>query len=366
MLTHQNDRPEKCPIQTCDYHVKGFARKYDKNRHTLSHYNGTMVCGFCPGPGSAAEKSFNRADVFKRHLTSVHGVEQTPPNSRKRYVGSSRNRRQELSGLAADATGQCSTCSQFFANAQVFYEHLDNCVLSQVGKIHSANAQATKPREVTDGEPSRLQPVSEDAKDGDDDHDNDNGVSNRHSSTSAPGYTGRRLKRKVLEFLKMGEDSLESHEYDGMPNSKRRPQEERLHTTGNKSHDMDLDDPDPKSAEEPLVNLEKEGTKMQYPCDYTQCMRLNIPFTRKEQLREHYRDIHKEDLQIRSEVGPQDTEKPEWPSELNSWWRCDKCLERNKKASLECPGCKDVCASGTRDDKEDANDATGLNMLSNA
>ncbi|KAI7247804.1 hypothetical protein KC335_g18725, partial [Hortaea werneckii] len=84
MLTHQNERPEKCPIPTCEYHIKGFARKYDKNRHTLTHYKGTMVCGFCPGSGSAAEKSFNRADVFKRHLTSVHGVEQTPPNARRK------------------------------------------------------------------------------------------------------------------------------------------------------------------------------------------------------------------------------------------------------------------------------------------
>lgn len=49
MLTHQIERPEKCPIQSCDYHVKGFARKYDKNRHTLTHYKGVMVCGFCPG-----------------------------------------------------------------------------------------------------------------------------------------------------------------------------------------------------------------------------------------------------------------------------------------------------------------------------
>jgi hypothetical protein len=87
MLTHMNERPEKCPITTCDYHIKGFARKYDKNRHTLTHYKGTMVCGFCPGSGSSAEKSFNRADVFKRHLTSVHAVEQTPPNSRKKTSG---------------------------------------------------------------------------------------------------------------------------------------------------------------------------------------------------------------------------------------------------------------------------------------
>jgi len=125
MLTHQNDRPEKCPIQTCDYHIKGFARKYDKNRHTLTHYKGTVVCPFCP---SSVEKSFNRADIFKRHLTGVHGVEQTPPNSRKKTSGNI-NSAKRLSGYAPDASGKCSTCSRIFSNAQDFYEHLDDCVL---------------------------------------------------------------------------------------------------------------------------------------------------------------------------------------------------------------------------------------------
>ncbi|KAI1853562.1 hypothetical protein JX266_001546 [Neoarthrinium moseri] len=139
MLTHQNERPEKCPIQTCDYHVKGFARKYDKNRHTLTHYKGTMVCGFCPGSGSAAEKSFNRADVFKRHLTAVHGVEQTPPNSRKK-TSTSVNTGKKLTGYAPDATGKCSTCSSTFSNAQDFYEHLDDCVLRIVQQEDPAEA----------------------------------------------------------------------------------------------------------------------------------------------------------------------------------------------------------------------------------
>ncbi|KAH9213803.1 hypothetical protein DL95DRAFT_524271 [Leptodontidium sp. 2 PMI_412] len=141
MLTHQNERPEKCPIQTCDYHVKGFARKYDKNRHTLTHYKGVMVCGFCPGSGTAAEKSFNRADVFKRHLTSVHGVEQTPPNSRKRSTtAQGPTSRQQLSGYAPDATGKCSTCSGIFNNAQDFYEHLDDCVLRIVQQEEPSEA----------------------------------------------------------------------------------------------------------------------------------------------------------------------------------------------------------------------------------
>lgn len=139
MLTHQEERPEKCPITTCEYHVKGFARKYDKNRHTLTHYKGTMVCGFCPGSGSAAEKSFNRADVFKRHLTAVHGVEQTPPNSRKKAAAGN-NGTKKLTGYAPDATGKCSTCSSTFSNAQDFYEHLDDCVLRIVQQEDPAEA----------------------------------------------------------------------------------------------------------------------------------------------------------------------------------------------------------------------------------
>lgn len=144
MLTHQTERPEKCPIATCEYHVKGFARKYDKNRHTLTHYKGTMVCGFCPGSGSAAEKSFNRADVFKRHLTAVHGVEQTPPNSRKNKNGAGSapagTGKKPGPGYAPDATGKCSTCSQTFSNAQDFYEHLDDCVLRIVQQEDPAEA----------------------------------------------------------------------------------------------------------------------------------------------------------------------------------------------------------------------------------
>ncbi|KAF7716509.1 Zinc finger C2H2 type domain-containing protein [Penicillium ucsense] len=137
MLTHQSERPEKCPIATCEYHTKGFARKYDKNRHTLTHYKGTMVCGFCPGSGSPAEKSFNRADVFKRHLTSVHGVEQTPPNCRKRTPSGSTSRG---SNSGSDATGKCSTCSATFNNAQDFYEHLDDCVLRVVQQEEPSEA----------------------------------------------------------------------------------------------------------------------------------------------------------------------------------------------------------------------------------
>lgn len=147
MLTHQEERPEKCPIASCEYHVKGFARKYDKNRHALTHYRGTMVCPFCPGMGSPYEKAFGRADVFKRHLAAAHNVEQTLPTSRPggRLLGllpdpPERQHTVAVGGL----TAQCSICGGRFAGAQEFYEHLDECVLSV---IVPAGALATAARQ---------------------------------------------------------------------------------------------------------------------------------------------------------------------------------------------------------------------------
>ncbi|KAF4594533.1 Zinc finger, C2H2-type/integrase, DNA-binding protein [Ophiocordyceps camponoti-floridani] len=168
MLTHLEERPEKCPIASCEYHTKGFARKYDKNRHALTHYRGTMVCPFCPGMGSPHEKTFGRADVFKRHLAASHNVEQTPPNSRggARLLGighdaldhhhQHQQHQQHNPHLPPhrhhhphhhhphhDPPARCSICSGAFAGAQDFYEHLDECVLSVV--VPNAAAFAPPP-----------------------------------------------------------------------------------------------------------------------------------------------------------------------------------------------------------------------------
>ncbi|EFQ28731.1 zinc finger protein [Colletotrichum graminicola M1.001] len=143
MLTHQEERPEKCPIETCEYHTKGFARKYDKNRHALTHYKGTMICPFCPGVGTAYEKAFNRADVFKRHLTSVHNVEQTPPNSRKLIISGSGNVRGD--------GAKCSICQSYFGTAQEFYEHLDDCVLNVIVPASSKTPRDTSVLPSTSG-----------------------------------------------------------------------------------------------------------------------------------------------------------------------------------------------------------------------
>ncbi|KAL5625459.1 hypothetical protein BROUX41_005519 [Berkeleyomyces rouxiae] len=131
MLTHQEQRPEKCPIESCEYHTKGFARKYDKNRHALTHYKGTMICPFCSGSSTGFERTFNRADVFKRHLTSMHHVEQAPPNSRRPVGGASRTTSGN-NNSTVNSEAQCSICHGRFTTAQEFYEHLDECVLNEI------------------------------------------------------------------------------------------------------------------------------------------------------------------------------------------------------------------------------------------
>lgn len=152
MITHKNKRPAKCPVLSCEYHTKGFARKYDRDRHALTHYKGTMVCSFCPGSGTAAEQSFNRSDAFKKHLVTVHEVEQTLPNNGQRS-GDIVDTEAKIVSYAPDATGNCSTCPRSFSNAQDFYDHLDDCVLQIIQQEDPAEAiNADRLAEVEDDE----------------------------------------------------------------------------------------------------------------------------------------------------------------------------------------------------------------------
>ncbi|EPS37123.1 hypothetical protein H072_9263 [Dactylellina haptotyla CBS 200.50] len=230
-ITHMDERPEKCPIPTCEYAKKGFARKYDCQRHTLTHYKGTMVCGFCPGSGLPSEKTFNRADVFKRHLMSVHNVEQTAPNGKPKKnsgrggsVSSSGSPRAPAFQAAyKDITGKCSTCNATFANAQQFYEHLDDCVLSKVvkpepeGEVNARNLDSVNDLEEvqeslaahgllnSDGvevnEAEMSEEEEEESEDDDDKTDPSFGTKKskkQRKSLTGTGVAGRKVSKKAL------------------------------------------------------------------------------------------------------------------------------------------------------------------------
>jgi hypothetical protein len=98
---------------------------------------------------------------------------------------------------------------------------------------------------------------------------------------------------------------------------------------------------------------EKEG----FYCDYGKCPRSKDPFSRKDHLRDHLRDFHKEDIGFaKGEKSSKDIEKHrKWQQAQKIWlaernisdkhWRCAKCLIMNyvAQAGWQCSNCKREC-----------------------
>ena len=143
MLTHQHERPHKCPIANCEHHRKGFARKHNMRHHELTHYKGAIICEFCPGSGSGsdAEKSFNCVDDLKRHLTAVHGVKQstTPSNNWKRQSFQSK-KITSTSQISKEKSVKCLNCTLRLGTPQDFYEHLNQCITHAILQENGCDA----------------------------------------------------------------------------------------------------------------------------------------------------------------------------------------------------------------------------------
>lgn len=200
MLTHQNERPEKCPISSCDFHRRGFARKYDRNRHLITtHYKATVICGFCPGEGSSSEKSFNRIDLFKRHLMTAHKADQNSSSSKKRTSRGS-IKSSPSSAKGSDTSGRCTTCGSTFAKAQELFDHLDDCILQHV----------TKPDDSESANERNLRGVMDDI--------NVLDTMQRHSLPSYPASTAASVLPDLDDGSDDGDDTFTSR-----PSKARRP-----------------------------------------------------------------------------------------------------------------------------------------------
>jgi hypothetical protein len=97
---------------------------------TLQRHYGVRIL---PRLGTPAEKSFNRADVFERHLTTVHGIGQTPLNARRRFTS-----KRPYSTTDENIACYYSTWNNSFANSQEPYGHLDSCVLRVIQQSGSS------------------------------------------------------------------------------------------------------------------------------------------------------------------------------------------------------------------------------------
>uniref|UniRef100_A0A8H7N576 C2H2-type domain-containing protein n=1 Tax=Bionectria ochroleuca TaxID=29856 RepID=A0A8H7N576_BIOOC len=120
LLTHSTERPEKCPMRNCEYYRKGFARKYDRNRHVLTHFKGTIICGVCPDGEDSNNITFYRPDTFKKHLTTAHGAE---------LAASAPGKAAGQPSSAALSPTRCSICAYTLPSVHALFEHLEDCVL---------------------------------------------------------------------------------------------------------------------------------------------------------------------------------------------------------------------------------------------
>ncbi|TDZ49836.1 hypothetical protein CTRI78_v007799 [Colletotrichum trifolii] len=91
-----------------------------------------------------------------------------------------------------------------------------------------------------------------------------------------------------------------------------------------------ISNPSPKISSKPNATgaakgKEKDGV---FTCDYPSCNRRTDPFSRKDRLRIHFADVHKEDVHRKNHEMTEDwfMSRKVYPE----WWRCTKCLVRIK------------------------------------
>ena len=96
-----------CPIATCEYHHRIFPSKCEKGQHMIQHYRRSQDCYW-----SYQDKIFYSLDAFRRHVW----LELTPQ--------------------------VCPICFRASPNEKELLEHLDSCVILEVGNRRNVESEA--------------------------------------------------------------------------------------------------------------------------------------------------------------------------------------------------------------------------------
>ncbi|KAF2863344.1 hypothetical protein K470DRAFT_123291 [Piedraia hortae CBS 480.64] len=130
--THRAIRPEKCPRGTCEYSIKGFARKYDRDRHAWAHYDHHITCPLCIGPLNAGRSpTFRRYTDLRSHLTREHCSDANRGRT---------GRRPRVEDL--EQFGNCFVCRSPLVGAHHCRQHLDECIIRAVERYHDSAPKA--------------------------------------------------------------------------------------------------------------------------------------------------------------------------------------------------------------------------------
>lgn len=100
-----------CPVPTCEYHHRLFPSKFEKGQHMIQHYRRSLDCYW-----SYQDKTFYSLDAFRGHASKKHWLGLTPE--------------------------VCPLCFRASPNEKELLEHLDSCVILEVGNRRNADTEA--------------------------------------------------------------------------------------------------------------------------------------------------------------------------------------------------------------------------------
>ena len=101
----------KCPVTTCESHRKGFPRKAERDKHTMTHFEGSFKCGsrLCGRSYIFFENSFNNIEDLRHHVRGL----------------------THLSSFREFERFRCCVCTHVFDRSS-YLEHLDDCMVHTV------------------------------------------------------------------------------------------------------------------------------------------------------------------------------------------------------------------------------------------
>ena len=108
----------KCPVTTCEYHHRGFLLKEEREKHTMTHFEGDLRCG-CYNCRPLGRKVFNDLEQLRSHVWEF--LRGYTNSGRKGFI--------------------CSMCSCHF-NGLDYLKHLDDCIVHTVELEASGRARA--------------------------------------------------------------------------------------------------------------------------------------------------------------------------------------------------------------------------------
>lgn len=109
----------KCPVTTCEFHRKGFPRKGERDKHTMTHFDGPFKCSSELCDRSYSSEIFDNVEDLRHHVR-----------------GSTHH-----SSFCEFKRFKCCVCTRVF-DRSAYLEHLNDCIVHTVELEASGRARA--------------------------------------------------------------------------------------------------------------------------------------------------------------------------------------------------------------------------------